>query len=57
MTRTRRRGALLILATLTLFLSGCMRMHIKVTLNPDDTAAGEIIIALSDEMMAEFGME
>lgn len=58
MTRTKRQsGALLIIATLALFLSGCMRMHINVTLNPDDTATGEIVMAISDEIVSQAGMD
>lgn len=57
MTSTKRRsGALLIITALALFLTGCMRMHVNVDIQADDTVAGEIIIAYEDAVVESFGM-
>lgn len=55
-TMKRRGGAFLMIAALALFLTGCMRMHVNVSINPNDTVDGEIIMAVSDEAVEGFGI-
>lgn len=55
-TTRRRRGVLAImLAVAALFLSGCMRMHQTLTLNPGETVSGEVIVAISEAVASTMG--
>ena len=49
-TLRRRLGLAALFATLALFLAGCMRMDMALTLNEDDTFDGSVVMAFSDEL-------
>ncbi|MCB7135106.1 LppM family (lipo)protein [Cellulosimicrobium marinum] len=53
----RRLGIGALFATLALFLAGCMKMDMNLTLNEDDTADGTIIMAFSDEFAESLGQD
>lgn len=57
MTRTRRVAAAALLAVLALVLTGCMRMHVGLTLGEDDTVDGSMVFAVSDEVARSLGQE
>jgi hypothetical protein len=49
-TRGRHRGAPLVLvATLLLLLSGCLRLDADLTVNPDDTVTGRYVVAYAKD--------
>lgn len=48
--------ALALTATLAVILSGCMRMHVNLTLEEDNKASGNMIFAISDEVAKQFDM-
>ncbi|MDO5494709.1 MAG: hypothetical protein Q4G64_03250, partial [bacterium] len=57
-TTKQRRGVLAVtLAVLALFLTGCMRIHMNATINPNDTVSGGMVFAISDETAQQFGMD
>jgi len=45
-----------IVAVLAFVLSGCMRMHVNVVLNEDNTVSGSMIMAVSDDAATQLGM-
>jgi hypothetical protein len=49
--RSTRRGTALLLAVLVaaLFLSGCARVRTALAVQPDDTVAGEIVVATPEQ--------
>ncbi len=54
----RHRARLLALVGLVaLTLSGCVRMDIAMTLHPDDTVDGSMVMAISDEVATSMGMD
>ncbi|WP_251152672.1 hypothetical protein [Cellulosimicrobium sp. Marseille-Q4280] len=53
----KRLGLGALLATLALFLAGCMRIDMDLTLNEDDTADGTIVMAISDETAEALGQD
>lgn len=57
-TTARKRGVFAaVFAVIAMMLSGCMRMHIDTTINPDDTVSGTIVYAVSDEAARSAGMD
>ena len=44
------------IAAMAFVLTGCMRMHVELTLHEDNTADGSIIMAFSDELAESLGM-
>ncbi|WP_170227367.1 LppM family (lipo)protein [Cellulosimicrobium cellulans] len=53
----RRLGLAALFATLALFLAGCMRMDMALTLNEDDTFDGSVVMAFSDELATSMGSD
>lgn len=53
----KRTLALALTATLAVILSGCMRMHVNLTLEEGDKASGTMIFAISDEVAKQFEMD
>ncbi|MFD5333927.1 LppM family (lipo)protein [Cellulosimicrobium cellulans] len=53
----RRLGLAALFATLALFLAGCMRMDMALTLNEDDTFDGSVVMAFSDELAESANMD
>jgi hypothetical protein len=49
MSLARRMLHLAALLTMTLLLSGCLKAHVNLTLNEDDTVDGSMIFAISRE--------
>ncbi len=51
----RRAGLLALIGILALALSGCFRMDIAIKLEPDDTASGFMVFAISDSVAEAAG--
>lgn len=53
----KRTFGVALTAALAVLLSGCMRMHVNLTLEEGDKASGSMVFAISDTVAEQAGME
>lgn len=56
-SRRRRLASLALVGGLALSLSGCLRMHVTMEVNQDDTVDGTMVFAIQDSVLALMGDE